>query len=657
MILIPGSKDNSLAIKLIDYDGMFVPALAGKASGELGHPNYQHPKRLKDGTYNVEVDRFPLLVVATALAVLMLVGPKLWERYDNGDNLLFKESDLRSPAESALFRDLRQIGNSELRSLVERLTQSISQPLEQCPLLGEAVVPTAVAVSVGKLIPLTPIRELTPLTLPKPVDSKRPTRGRSLRGRREKWSRQEVVAGVVAVGMAMLGLLMGLIAWVTWPTGTKTQPRSSLAQSNQEGGEKQKDGSPLNPPADPPRPLETNELPQEITNSIGMQLVRIPAGKFTMGSSKKEQDEAIAGLKPGDALLSLYRSEGPQHKVQVSEFSLGVREVTQKQFRAVMFYNPSHFSINSSGFFGTPYTYAPGGGKSKIPAGEDTEDYPVENVSWLEAEAFCDRLTEKDTTKPAGWGYRLPTEAEWEYACRGGTPAYQVFHFGNSLSSNQANFNGNLPHGGADKAVDLQRTCKVGSYAKNRFGLFDMHGNVWEWCLDWYGEDYYGKSPPKDPSGPSPPRLHRTLRGGSWFDDGQSCRSAHRNWFPLVSRSFNLGFRVALSPNAGDEEPSEEASTIAKLEKLGAKIHRLPGKRVTLLNLSNIRVTDADLKDLAVFKRLTLLFLDRTQVTDAGLKELVVLWRLHALRLRGTRVTDLGMNELRKALPNCDIRK
>jgi formylglycine-generating enzyme required for sulfatase activity len=139
----------------------------------------------------------------------------------------------------------------------------------------------------------------------------------------------------------------------------------------------------------------------------------------------------------------------------------------------------------------------------------------------------------------------LPTEAEWEYSCRGGAPAYQVFHFGNSLSSTQANFDGTSPYGSAGKGVYLERTCKVGSYGKNRFGLHDMHGNVWEWCSDWYGADYYGKSPRRDPQGPSE-GSHRVLRGGGWRLDGRRCRSAFRLGNMPESRRHHLGFRVAL---------------------------------------------------------------------------------------------------------------
>ena len=133
VILIPGSKASSLAVKLIDYDGMFVPALASKKSGEVGHPNYQHPQRLREGTYSPEVDRFPLLVVATALRALSVGGRELWDRYDNGDNLLFREADLQAPDKSALFAELHKLADPQARMLIEELHKSIeAEPGRKC---------------------------------------------------------------------------------------------------------------------------------------------------------------------------------------------------------------------------------------------------------------------------------------------------------------------------------------------------------------------------------------------------------------------------------------------------------------------------------------------------------------------------------------------
>jgi formylglycine-generating enzyme required for sulfatase activity len=265
------------------------------------------------------------------------------------------------------------------------------------------------------------------------------------------------------------------------------------------------------------------------TNSIGMKLVRIPAGTFTMGSPEGEAGRA---------------TEEKQHRVTISQFCMGIHEVTQKQFKEVMGYNPSFSSLHGEGKPGVVYgVWKPGGGKEKV-AGLDTSDFPVENVSWHEAVEFCERLSAREAEKRAGRKYRLPTEAEWEYCCRGGASSYQTFHFGNSLSSRQANFGGPHAYDNGPKGDYLQRPCPVGSYAPNAWGLYDMHANVIEWCSDWYAADYYGKSPAEDPPGP-PGGSHRVIRGGSYGTAGSDTRSARRYpWVPW-SGTRHLGFRVA----------------------------------------------------------------------------------------------------------------
>jgi formylglycine-generating enzyme required for sulfatase activity/serine/threonine protein kinase len=277
-------------------------------------------------------------------------------------------------------------------------------------------------------------------------------------------------------------------------------------------------------PIDPVR-LDLN---LNIINEIGMKLVRIPPGKFKMGSPDGE-----AGRCDNEK----------QHPVEITqEFWLGVHEVTQKEFKDIMRYNPSYFSADGTRKPGEAYITQPAGGKDKV-AGMDTSDLPVENVSWEEAKEFCTKLTERDKNRPAGWTYRLPTEAEWEYSCRGGAASSEPFHFGNSLSGKDANFNSDNP---------LNRTWKVGSYAANQFGLHDMHGNAWEWCSDWYDKDYYGKSVgAKDPPGP-PEGSDRVFRGGSWRDYGSDCRSAYRGRREPAYRLNFLGFRVAGSRRDGE---------------------------------------------------------------------------------------------------------
>jgi formylglycine-generating enzyme len=146
---------------------------------------------------------------------------------------------------------------------------------------------------------------------------------------------------------------------------------------------------------------------------------------------------------------------------------------------------------------------------------------------------FCARLTEKEKEKKRL--YRLPTEAEWEYACRGGPVQYQKYHFGDELTSDDANF-----------GYNLIRTSTVGSYKKpNAFGLHDMHGNVWEWCSDWYDENYYANNPETDPPGGN--GTSRVLRGGSWADGPDYCRAAARSWLDPVVRYGDCGFRVCFA--------------------------------------------------------------------------------------------------------------
>lgn len=260
--------------------------------------------------------------------------------------------------------------------------------------------------------------------------------------------------------------------------------------------------------------------PVVITNSIGMKLARIPTGKFRMGSPRTELER-----DPQEV----------QHEVSISRpFFLGVYEVTQAEFAKII--GDRHQAAFSA---------ASGGGP----------DHPMENVAHEDTAVFCNKLSALDAELRAGRKYRLPTEAEWEYACRAG--ATQAFHYGAALSSKQANFNGARPYGGAETGPYLRRTSKVGTYPPNAFGLFDMHGNVAEWCADWYDPDYYTNSPSDDPPGPPVGVLSddygnffRVARGGSWLDDARACRAAFRMRGMHRNRYFLIGFRVAC--DAGD---------------------------------------------------------------------------------------------------------
>ena len=246
--------------------------------------------------------------------------------------------------------------------------------------------------------------------------------------------------------------------------------------------------------------LQREEKPQarSLTNSVGIKLILIPAGTFRMGSAPDQ-----LGARPNEA---------PVHEVILTQpFYLSVTPVTQVQYRQVMGVNPARFQP------------AAGGGP----------EHPVESVSWTDAMAFCRALSERDEERVARQQYRLPTEAEWEYACRAGTDT--VFAMGDELIASSANF-----ESGADM---LRRTSKVGAYPANNFGLLDMHGNVWEWCQDWYGEGYYSASPSRDPQGPAEGKF-RIVRGGCWRSRAGTCRAAYRNALMPHNRDPYTGFRV-----------------------------------------------------------------------------------------------------------------
>jgi formylglycine-generating enzyme required for sulfatase activity len=168
------------------------------------------------------------------------------------------------------------------------------------------------------------------------------------------------------------------------------------------------------------------------------------------------------------------------------------------------------------------------------------ESNPVERVSWNDAVEFCKQLSEK-----TGQTVRLPTEAEWEYACRAGTTT--PFNTGETISTDQANYNGSFAYGSGRKGEYRENTVAVGSFKANDFGLYDMHGNVREWCQDWYDAEYYKNSPTDDPQGPEKGES-RVLRGGSRDDNPGDCRSANRAWLEPKYRGINFGFRVVCAP-------------------------------------------------------------------------------------------------------------
>jgi uncharacterized protein (TIGR02996 family) len=222
------------------------------------------------------------------------------------------------------------------------------------------------------------------------------------------------------------------------------------------------------------------------TNSLGMKFSLIWPGTFLMGSPANEKGRA---------------DNETQHKVTLSKgFYLAIHPVTQACWPEIMGENPSHFKVQ---------------GKSK--------DLPVDSISWEDCQNFLRKLSERE-----GRLYRMPTEAEWEYACRGGTTT--SYYFGQTITRKHTNFGG-------------RQTTFVGSFPRNAWGLYDMHGNLWEWCIDWYGEYPTGET--VDPQGPADGEF-RVMRGGS-FGPGKLLRSAWRQRLVPTARFYSVGFRPAMT--------------------------------------------------------------------------------------------------------------
>ena len=250
----------------------------------------------------------------------------------------------------------------------------------------------------------------------------------------------------------------------------------------------------------------------EIGGGRTVVLKYVPGGEFLMGSPADEAER---------------QDDEKQVRVTLtSHYWMGETEVTQGQWEAVMGTTPAQQKAKGDAY----------GDVNGLGA-----DHPMYFVSHDDAEAFIGKLNAQ-SRPAAGWRWALPSEAQWERACRGGTET--VFSFGDSLDSTQANFDGNYPYGNGKKGSNLEQTTAVKSYTANGYGLYDMHGNVYEWCADWYGETLPGGV---DPNGPKTGSL-RVLRGGSWRDYGGDCRSAYRGGYSPVARGSRLGFHLAAVP-------------------------------------------------------------------------------------------------------------
>ena len=236
-------------------------------------------------------------------------------------------------------------------------------------------------------------------------------------------------------------------------------------------------------------------LSVNVGEGVELDLVSIPGGTMMMGDDRHHHDER------------------PIHQVTIPPFYLGKYPITQAQYRSVM--GDERPSVNG--------------------------DYPIESVNWHDAIAFCEQLSHQ-----TGDRYTLPSEAQWEYACRAGTTT--AFHFGETITADLVNYNGDYPYGGAPQGENRAHATPVGSFPPNAFGLYDMHGNVWEWCLDEYQPSY--QDAPTDGSSvaaDSPPvGSKRVMRGGAWDYVARGCRSAVRCSLDAGIRIAGCGLRVVL---------------------------------------------------------------------------------------------------------------
>jgi formylglycine-generating enzyme required for sulfatase activity len=279
-------------------------------------------------------------------------------------------------------------------------------------------------------------------------------------------------------------------------SNTKARVRQQVSPHSS----KQSIYSPINTPKLPENtPLDT--FTEDLGKGVKLEMIAIPGGTFLMGSPENEVER--------------FSDESPQHEVTVPGFFIGKYQLTQLQYQTIMGTNPSYFK---------------------------GDNRPVEGVGWEDAVKFCQKLNHRTLGN-----YRLPSEAEWEYACRAGTKT--PFHFGDNVTTDLVNYNGNYPYPSAPKGKYREQTTDVGIFPPNAFGLYDMHGNVWEWCEDERHENYIN-APTDGSSWQSRISLgQKVLRGGCWHDYARYCRSACRLKSPCCSRNYFYGFRVVLSPS------------------------------------------------------------------------------------------------------------
>jgi serine/threonine protein kinase/formylglycine-generating enzyme required for sulfatase activity len=528
--LILSREGNNHLVKVLDFGLAKVMRekdedLGLTVTGQmLGTPNYVAPEQIRDAS-NADI-RADIYSLGCTLYHLLRGAPPF-----KGKSLyeIFQAHHL---VEAKALNLLRPEVSEELAALVRKMMEKepakrYQKPIEVAQALAPFVEQDGKRASVGTVVeegakPKVPTAEEL---LPAQRGSRTSAPSRLMEARagsvarenqlpdEKRTTRKEWLIVSVITASIML-LLLGVYVYVQTLAGRlpgSGTPNASLTLGTG-------DTKPRPPGGKEGGQVGGKELPETETVDLGggmtMEFVRIPPGTFLMGSPQGEP----------------YRQEDEwQHEVEITRaFSLGKYAVTQQQYEALMGTNPSGFSARA-------------GGKERV-QGLDTSRFPVEYVSWDDAVLYCTKLTEK-----SGNGrrtFRLPTEAEWEYSCRAGSQT--AFSFGAVCNGEQANCDGKFPFGTGRPGPALGRTCAVDSYQPNAWGLYNMHGNVGQWCQDWYNKDYYANSPKKDPQCQNNGE-NRVWRGGYWGSNPGFCRAACRAQFPPSTRYSLVGFRIAIS--------------------------------------------------------------------------------------------------------------
>ena len=476
----------------------------------LNAGNGQGKRRLDNPADWVRLELEEALGRKTMLVVPLLVSRASLPRADDLPqsmaNLAYRNSAQARP-DPDFHKDMsRLIG--QLEQYFARLSQPAAPPTPQPqPMQSIRVTPRSVT-------PPTPVQPRRAPASPQPlVDRSTPVRPQPISTARGPISRRRVVQFLGFSGGGIGAVLVGRALLQSFPDTSSTAPPLTAADFTPfdiEVVTVNETGEVVN------REPKQAQAFREAIGATFLDLVAVPGGTFTMGSPDSE-------LQRGS-------SEGPQRDVNVPAFLIGKYPVTQVQWKAVAALPQIGRDLNAD------------------PAGFKGDNLPVEQVSWDDAVEFCQRLS-----KQTGRAYRLPSEAEWEYACRAGTTT--PFHFGETITTDLANYRGTdwdyqgktYPgnYGQGPKGEFCQKTTEVGSFKiANAFGLYDMHGNVWEWCADHWHESYEGAPTDSSAWTTGGDDSLRVLRGGSWDDDPGRCRSAYRLWFARDNQSATVGFRL-----------------------------------------------------------------------------------------------------------------